>query len=105
MPANVQQQASFVTPGSGSAGSSMHAPSLTSARSPVDSSSRSAKSVEDEELNFGGVGNLPQRRTESEDELAKEQDLADLRRRGSVDERTLTMSGYKKLFVANPDID
>ena len=29
----------------------------------------------------------------------------ELRRRGSVDDRTMTMSGAVRLFVANPDMD
>lgn len=60
---------------------------------------------EDEELSFGGVGGLPQKRLSTEEEEARRQDLADLRRRGSVDERTMTMSGYGRLYVANPDLD
>lgn len=29
----------------------------------------------------------------------------ELRRRGSVDERSMTMGGKGRLFVANPDLD
>ena len=36
-------------------------------------------------------------------EQAKKAD--ELRRRGSVDERTMTMGGKGRLFVANPDLD
>jgi len=56
------------------------------------------------ENSFGGIGGLPQR-LKVQSEEAKKTDLADLRRRGSVDERTSTMSGYGRLFVANPDMD
>lgn len=54
------------------------------------------------ENSFGGVGSLPRRVKVPAEEKT---DLADLRRRGSVDERTSTMSGYGRLFVANPDMD
>lgn len=56
------------------------------------------------ENSFGNIGSLPQR-LKVPDEEAKKLDLVDLRRRGSVDERTSTMSGYGRLFVANPDMD
>jgi len=52
-----------------------------------------------EERNFGGVGSMPQN-------LPKPppiQDKSDLFRRGSVDERTTTMSNTR-LFIANPDL-
>lgn len=59
-------------------------------------------SSDDQEASFGAVGSLrPSTRKDPEQE---KQDLADLRRRGSVDERTTTMSGYGRLFVANPDL-
>jgi len=58
----------------------------------------------DRENSFGGIGSLPQR-LKAPDEDSKKMDLADLRRRGSVDERTTTMTGYGRLFVANPDMD
>lgn len=61
----------------------------------------------DRENSFGGVGGLPQRFGQGQslgEELGRSsQD--DLKRRGSVDERTMTMSGYGRLFVANPDLD
>jgi hypothetical protein len=50
------------------------------------------------EAGFGGLGNMPQR-------VKKEKTSADeLRRRGSVDDRSMTMSGAVRLFVANPDL-
>ena len=53
------------------------------------------------ENEFGGVGTLPHRVRN-----VKETDTTDdLQRRGSVDERTTTMRGYGRLFVANPDAD
>jgi hypothetical protein len=59
----------------------------------------------DRENSFGNVGGLPQRFKASEDEETKKSTADDLRRRGSVDERSMTMSGYGRLFVANPDLD
>ncbi|KAK5011302.1 hypothetical protein LTR28_004070 [Elasticomyces elasticus] len=61
------------------------------------------------ERGFGDVGSLPQRharKEEPEDRGGKALGTSadDLRRRGSVDDRTLTMSGVR-LFVANPDSD
>ncbi|KAK5164490.1 uncharacterized protein LTR77_009696 [Saxophila tyrrhenica] len=53
-----------------------------------------------EEAKFGGVGGLPQR-TKPVPQEGHTSD--DLRRRGSVDDRTMTMSGVR-LFVANPDL-
>ncbi|KAI7263588.1 hypothetical protein KC345_g9076 [Hortaea werneckii] len=54
------------------------------------------------EERFGNVGGLPQGRgrpSENQDRKTSEE----LRRRGSVDDRTTTMSGVR-LFVANPDL-
>jgi hypothetical protein len=54
------------------------------------------------EQSFGRVGGLPQRqsvRTVEEEKRISEE----LRRRGSVDDRTMTMSAGR-LFVANPDL-
>lgn len=55
------------------------------------------------EDSFGEVGKLPLRVRNPEEEEKARQIEAELRRRGSVDERTMTMSGYGKLFIANPD--
>jgi len=55
------------------------------------------------ENSFGGVGRLPQRTQDVEE--TRQNTIDDLRRRGSVDERSMTMSGYGRLFVANPDVD
>lgn len=62
----------------------------------------------DGEHGFGGVGALPQRSGGRVGELRTgDVDLVDLRRRGSVDERslTMTMNGFGRLFVANPDVE
>ncbi len=57
---------------------------------------------EEEERSFGRVGGLPQRvSVRSPEEERKIND--DLKRRGSVDDRTMTMSAGR-LFVANPDL-
>jgi len=61
----------------------------------------------DRENSFGGAADLPQRFGKGQslgDDLGKS-NSDDLKRRGSVDERTMTMSGYGRLFVANPDLD
>ncbi|KAM3417540.1 hypothetical protein BST61_g5777 [Cercospora zeina] len=59
---------------------------------------------EDSEEKFGDVGTLPSRKITPEEQIRQQQKNADdLRRRGSVDERTMTMSG-PRLFVANPDL-
>jgi len=54
-----------------------------------------------EEQRFGGVGGLPQTQRMNEQERQKTSE--ELRRRGSVDDRTMTMSAGR-LFVANPDL-
>lgn len=61
----------------------------------------SAGSAEREER-FGNVGGLPQARGRPSE--ADRKTSEELRRRGSVDDRTTTMSGVR-LFVANPDAD
>ncbi|KAK4542258.1 hypothetical protein LTR36_006911 [Oleoguttula mirabilis] len=61
----------------------------------------SGSSIEREEK-FGGIGGLPpSRATVTVEQHRKTSD--ELRRRGSVDDRTTTMSGVR-LFVANPDL-
>ncbi|GAB7342776.1 hypothetical protein MBLNU457_g0914t1 [Dothideomycetes sp. NU457] len=62
---------------------------------------RSAGSGSSEERGFGDVSGLPQRTQPQQNLQPKTND--DLRRRGSVDDRTMTMSGVR-LFVANPDL-
>lgn len=52
-----------------------------------------------EERNFGAAGQMPQNLPKPQ----PPQDKSDLFRRGSVDERTATMSGTR-LFIANPDL-
>lgn len=54
----------------------------------------------EDEKKFGGLGGLPQRELTAEEQMKRD---ADLRRRGSVDDRTMTMSAGR-LFVANPDL-
>lgn len=52
------------------------------------------------EQRFGGIGGLPYRTGKTEQEKKMEDEL---RRRGSVDDRAMTMSGVR-LYVANPDL-
>ena len=52
------------------------------------------------ERSFGGIGGLPQRAPKTEQERKTEDEL---RRRGSVDDRAMTMSAGR-LYVANPDL-
>lgn len=52
------------------------------------------------ERNFGDVGQMPQGLPKPAPEKKKSDDL---HRRGSVDERTMTMGGTR-LFIANPDL-
>ena len=54
----------------------------------------------EEEQKFGGIGRLPPSKPKTEKDLKLEEEL---RRRGSVDDRAMTMSG-QRLFVANPDL-
>jgi hypothetical protein len=54
------------------------------------------------ERNFGEVGPMPQ--SLPKPDLTKKGGAEDLHRRGSVDERTTTMSNTR-LFIANPDSD
>lgn len=54
------------------------------------------------EERFGGIGGLPQTRGTATFEPHRKTS-EELRRRGSVDDRTTTMSGVR-LFVANPDL-
>jgi hypothetical protein len=56
-----------------------------------------------EERSFGDVGGLPTRAPISYN-YDQQKTNDELRRRGSVDDRTSTMSGVR-LFVANPDMD
>lgn len=63
--------------------------------------SPASASSEERESSFGRVGQMPQRRVRKEEEERKTSD--ELRRRGSVDDRTMTMGGGR-LFVANPDL-
>jgi hypothetical protein len=51
------------------------------------------------ENSFGDIGSLPERKKEPKKETTE-----DLIRRGSVDERTMTMGRSVRLFVANPDL-
>jgi hypothetical protein len=55
----------------------------------------------EEENAFGNMGELPERRRDVS--APKKETTDDLMRRGSVDERTMTM-GRQRLFVANPDL-
>lgn len=51
------------------------------------------------ERNFGDIGQMPQGLPKAD----PEKNTSDLHRRGSVDERTTTMSNTR-LFIANPDL-
>ncbi|KAK3627845.1 hypothetical protein LTR56_018961 [Elasticomyces elasticus] len=53
------------------------------------------------EQQFGGISKLPERRSNMLETHHKTSD--ELKRRGSVDDRTMTMGGGR-LFVANPDL-
>ncbi|TKA29596.1 hypothetical protein B0A50_03610 [Salinomyces thailandicus] len=56
------------------------------------------------EERFGNVGGLPQTRMKGGGTVVRNRKTSEeLRRRGSVDDRTTTMSGVR-LFVANPDL-
>lgn len=59
------------------------------------------------ENSFGNLGTMPLGTMPERSKEAAEQRKTtdDLHRRGSVDERTMTMSGAVRLFVANPDLD
>lgn len=58
----------------------------------------------DEEDSFGELGDMkgPNSKQQALDSKANEEDL---RRRGSVDERTTTMTSKQRLFITNPDRD
>lgn len=60
-----------------------------------------------EEDKFGEAGELRGPSKQSAVVVAAEQakKVEELRRRGSVDERTMTIGGKGRLFVANPDLD
>jgi hypothetical protein len=53
------------------------------------------------ENSFGAMGALPERKKPI---TTKKDTTEDLIRRGSVDERTMTMGRSVRLFVANPDL-
>lgn len=66
---------------------------------------RQATNVDsEEEDSFGELKEMagPNSKQHAMDQKAKEEEL---RRRGSVDERTTTMKSTQRLFIANPDID
>ncbi|OCK82175.1 hypothetical protein K432DRAFT_293815 [Lepidopterella palustris CBS 459.81] len=54
------------------------------------------------ENSFGNLGQMPQHQPRNVEGDRKTSD--ELRRRGSVDDRTMTMSGAGRLFIANPDL-
>lgn len=62
------------------------------------------KKSSDSEESFGELKDMtgPSSKLHAMDLKAKEEDL---RRRGSVDERTTTMRSTQRLFIANPDIE
>ena len=89
------------TPTPGQFRSSEYFPQQESATRPSAHSSDNSE----REDSFGRAAGLPLRVKNPEDEEREKIDLAELHRRGSVDERTMTMKGYGKLFVANPDVE
>ena len=60
---------------------------------------RSNSGSSGEEAKFGDLGDMEAPKAQKEGKTAD-----DLARRGSVDERTTTMRGAVRLFVANPDL-
>lgn len=67
--------------------------------------SSSSTSTGEREDSFGNVGDLGSAPLSSVNPASEKKKSADeLRRRGSVDDRSMTMSGVR-LFVANPDLD
>ncbi|KAF2483764.1 hypothetical protein BDY17DRAFT_154336 [Neohortaea acidophila] len=56
--------------------------------------------TEASEQDFGGIAGLPPSKPRAEQDFKSAEDL---KRRGSVDDRAMTMSG-QRLFVANPDL-
>ena len=56
------------------------------------------------EDSFGGLGEM-KGPSSKQQAMAQAQKNDDLRRRGSVDERAMSMSAGVRLFVANPDLD
>lgn len=71
----------------------------------TDSGNSGSAGSSERENSFGGVGVLPSRTRVGGGDVMDKEDPAELRRRGSVDERTMTMSGFGRLFVANPDVE
>ena len=71
------------------------------------SGSKSRTPSSSEEDKFGEAGELRGPPLQSAVAQAAEQarKAEELRRRGSVDERSMTMGGRGRLFVANPDLD
>ena len=67
----------------------------------------SSRGESGEEDRFGEAGELRGPSRQSAVAMAAEQakKAEELRRRGSVDERSMTMGGKGRLFVANPDLD
>lgn len=66
--------------------------------------SGSSSSNSERENSFGGLADIPEsERFERVGDRTTRDGADDLRRRGSVDDRTTTMSGVR-LFVANPDL-
>lgn len=66
-------------------------------------SNTSGGSGSSEERTFGDMGRLPTRTAPVDEAEQRRKTSEELRRRGSVDDRTMTMSGVR-LFVANPDL-
>jgi hypothetical protein len=71
------------------------------------STSKSGTPSSGEEDRFGEAGELraPPRQSAVAQAAEQARKAEELRRRGSVDERSMTMGGRGRLFVANPDLD
>lgn len=64
-----------------------------------------SSSNSERENSFGGLADIPEsERFERAGDRSSRDSVDELRRRGSVDERAMTLSG-PRLFVANPDLD
>lgn len=69
---------------------------------PTDQSTEDSSAVEQEEQDFGGLGDISAP-SAADAAIQKAKKAEELRRRGSVDERTTSMTNVR-LFVANPDL-
>lgn len=92
----LNEEASYTTSSTFFEGPSKTATGLSQTTSSSSGGSR--------ENSFGQLGSIPDKSAQVEEAQKKRNTAEDLMRRGSVDERSMTMSGVR-LFVANPDLD